>query len=452
MVTVTKKTTEALWGTLTPDQKLEQRFAAWLSPAKVKFASLEAEAEYKARVTRIIDAIQLKKTPDRVPVLPRLSLSGFPAAYCGYTAKDMMYDAEKIIDVATRCTLELQFDSKIAASAPEGRVWEILENKQRVWPGHGVADNGGVQFIEAENMKADEYDAYLWNEADFQWGTYLPRIWGAAEPLAKLTPLAQVNISRFGLPEVQTALNKLMRAGEEARRWDEKIAAANRKLTELGFPDLGGNAVPGGAPFDQIGDNLRGMRGIALDMYRQPKKLLEAIDIITTRRLARIHQNSANINQLGGGPIVRFALHRGADGFMSDEQFRTFYWPSLRQMCLALIEEGFVPQLAAQGGYSSRLEVIRDLPKGKTIWWFSYTDMERAKEVLGDIACVQGNVPLALINIGTAEETAAYCRHLIDTAGKGGGFMLGTSGGIDYTGKVENVKAMIKTAREYGVY
>ena len=62
----------------------EERFEAWLAAPGVQFASPEAEAAYKKRVKRIIDAIQLKK-PDMVPVPP--FLGEFPAAYCGYTQK-----------------------------------------------------------------------------------------------------------------------------------------------------------------------------------------------------------------------------------------------------------------------------------------------------------------------------------------------------------------------------
>ncbi|MEE8414040.1 MAG: hypothetical protein V3R96_05765, partial [Dehalococcoidales bacterium] len=71
----------------------------------------QAKADYKGRVTRIIDAIRLKKKPDRVPVI--LRMYGFPAAYCGYTQKDMWYDADKAIDAGTRCTLAFQFDIKV---------------------------------------------------------------------------------------------------------------------------------------------------------------------------------------------------------------------------------------------------------------------------------------------------------------------------------------------------
>ena len=105
----------------------------------------QTESDYKARVTRIIDAIQLKK-PDRVPVLPRFALDGFPAAYCGYTAKDMWYDVDKCIDAATRCTLELGFDVKVGASAPQGKVYEMLEEIPEPANREGLSVIRGVRY------------------------------------------------------------------------------------------------------------------------------------------------------------------------------------------------------------------------------------------------------------------------------------------------------------------
>ncbi len=77
--------------------------------------------------------------------------------------------------------------------------------------------------------------------------------------------------------------------------------------------------------------------------------------------------------------------------------------------------------------------------------------MARAKEALGGIACVAGNVPISLLNTGTPDEVGDYCKELIDVAGKGGGFMM-TSGGVIDKAKPENVRAMIEFTKEYGVY
>ena len=87
------------------------------------------------------------------------------------------------------------------------------------------------------------------------------------------------------------------------------------------------------------------------------------------------------------GHIMPFIpLHKGADGFMSDEQFRRFYWPTLRKVIIGLINEGIVPQLFAEGGYNQRLDVISDIPRGKVVWWFDLTDMARAKKMSKPIA------------------------------------------------------------------
>jgi uroporphyrinogen-III decarboxylase len=150
-------------------------------------------------------------------------------------------------------------------------------------------------------------------------------------------------------------------------------------------------------------------------------------------------------------PIVFIPLHKGADGFMSDEQFRTFYWPTLRKTLLGLIEQGTIPFLFAEGRYNSRLEAIMDLPKGSTIWLFDQSDMARAKETIGKVACIEGNMPLSLLHAGTAQQVAEQTRKLIDSAGPGGGFILDI-GAVADDGKEENLEIMIKTAKEYGVY
>ena len=45
-----------------------------------------------------------------------------------------------------------------------------------------------------------------------------------------------------------------------------------------------------------------------------------------------------------------------------------------------------------------------------------------------------------------------YCKNLIRTVGKGGGFILTTSTGLTHEAKPENVRAMIESAKKYGRY
>ena len=140
-------------------------------------------------------------------------------------------------------------------------------------------------------------------------------------------------------------------------------------------------------------------------------------------------------------------LHKGADSFMNDEQFRKFYWPSLRKVIEGLVADGFVPYLFAEGAYNSRLEAIADVPKGRTVWQFDRTDMRRAKEILGGVACIQGNVPNTLLQLGTAEEVRAYSKDLIQSVAPGGGFILDVGAVVDEA-KEENILAMLQAAKE----
>ncbi len=439
------------WDKLSPDEKLERRFAAWLGADGLDFVSPEAKAAYEARATRIRDAILLRKTPDRVPVNP--SVAHFPAYYAGLTPRDVMYDADKAIDVWTKCNLEFEPDAKFGIGVIPGQVWEIVDMKLYDWPGHGLPPDQPFQFVEGEYMKADEYDALINDPSDYWLRAFMPRTMSAFQPFSALSPFIYLRggaaihsqLARFGQPSIQEALAKLAEAGRVAMAWQQKLGRADRRLEEMGFPGFMGASTI--APFDFVGDALRGTRGVCLDMYRRPAKLHEAMKRLTPIMI----QMGVSGSRLGACPIVSIPLHKGADGFMSDDQFKEFYWPTLHELILGLVEEGLVPRIFAEGGYNTRLETIRDVPKGKTIWYFDYSDMARVKEALLDVACIMGNVPVALIHTGTPEATTAYCKQLIDTAGRGGGFILATGAGIE-RGRPENLRAMIESAKEFGWY
>ena len=445
------QTTDKQWKALSPDEKMKWRFDAWLAAKNIKFVSGEAEKEYKARVRRFSDAMMLKK-PDRVPINP--SFGGFFTGYYGYTERDVMYDADKAADAALRGTVEFPTDGKMGAGGATGTPYDLLDYKLFNWPGRRQPDTAGWQFLEAEYMSEDEYDDLIQDPSDYWLRIHMPRIFGTLVPFSRLSSavhvIEQVHVmgwvSRFGQPEMQAALEKLMEAGREALAWQQRLAPVNQKLDEMGFPSTQGGQCY--APFDFIGDTLRGTRGIITDMYRRPAKLLEALE-----RFTPIMVKMGSAAALDVCPVVSIPLHKGADGFMSDEQFRKFYWPSLLKVIEGLNKEGLVPRLFAEGGYNTRLEAIREgLPKCKTIWHFDYTDMARAKKVLGDIACLMGNVPVALMHTGTPDEVAAYCKNLIATAGKGGGYIMATGAGLGRGAKAENVRTLIDCTRKYGIY
>jgi uroporphyrinogen-III decarboxylase len=256
---------------------------------------------------------------------------------------------------------------------------------------------------------------------------------------------AGLNFIPYGLPPVQAAYKALLEAGNEALKYIGAVGAYNTQLAAAGFPTFWDG--PAKAPFDMIGDTLRGTKGIMTDMYRQPDKLLKALDTMAPL----VVKNSIASANIGGVPIVAVVMHKGADGFLSDEQYKKFYWPTFRKVLMGLSNEGIVPFCFVEGGYNSRLEIIRDIPERRVIWWFDQTDMAKAKKIIGEVACIGGNVPPDLLAIGTPEKVRDYVKKLIDTCAKDGGYILG-NGTVMEQAKPENLHAMIDTAKEYGVY
>jgi hypothetical protein len=441
---------EKRWAELSPEEKREERFKRWRSSPDVEFSSPEARKAYEARVARLVDAMQLRE-PDRVPVM--LPMMFYPAYYSGITLQTAMYDYDELRRAWLKVLHDFDMDTYSAPGIVlPGKAFEIVDYKMYKWPSHGLdPDVSSYQYIEGEYMKADEYDALIRDPSDFWLRVFLPRTFGAFEPFQKLSPftnmieIAMTSFINYGDPDVQAAFQALLEAGRETVKWKEVVDDCSRAGLAAGFPALRG--VMAKAPFDTIGDTLRGTQGIILDMYRQPDKLLEAMEKITD---ITINTAITAANAIGG-LTAAMPLHKGADGFMSIKQFETFYWPTLKRVVMALIDEGIVPLLFAEGGYNSRLEIIQDLPKGAVMWQFEQTDMARAKKILGDTACIAGNVPTSLLCMGTPQEVKEYCRQLIEVCGKGGGYIL-TGGAPVNEGNPDNLRAMMAAAKEYGVY
>ncbi|MFC1822248.1 uroporphyrinogen decarboxylase family protein [Thermodesulfobacteriota bacterium] len=333
-----------------------------------------------------------------------------------------------------------------------GDLLETLDFKQLQWPGHGLDEMSGYQFIEDEYMKADEYGRLLADPTDYIIRTHWPRVCGNLKALEKLPPLHDMisyylgldKFFDFGQPEIVEALGVLARAGKEVRKILEGAKAWSGICRDLGTPPRFGGICQ--TPFDTLSDMMRGTKGAMLDMYRQPGKVIEA-----TEKLLPMMLKMGVAAKARGVPRVFIPLHKGLDGFMSLEQFNRFYWPTLKKLIEGLIEEGCSPWVFWEGNVESRLEVIGDIPRGKAVYMFERTDVFKAKEILGDRVCIQGNVPLVILATGTPDDVKEYCKKLIDGVGKDGGFIMSSSTVLD-DAKPENIKALFEFTKEYGVY
>jgi Uroporphyrinogen decarboxylase (URO-D) len=442
------------WDRLSSSERREARFAAWMSTAGKEFATDAARATYAERVQRVKDIVDLK-TPDRVPLLP--FIGGYFANYAGITPHDVMYDYDKYAMAWKKFHLDFGMDYNMFSGAfNPGKVLDILDYKVYQWPGHGIAPTDGFQALEEEYMHEDEYDLFIADPEAYYMKVYMPRAFGALAGFGMLPtffatmelPFIPAMMVPVGIPPVQAAFKAFIEAGQAALEWAEAAGAVDAELqSQHGLAFLPGGFTK--APFDWIGDTLRGTRGVMLDLFRQPDKVLAAVDALVPIAIKVGVDTATGRNN----PFCFIPLHKGADGFMSDANFKTYYWPTWKKVILGLIDAGLVPFHLVEGGYNARLDVIvdDDIPAGSTYWNFDQTDMKVAKQKMGGWAAIAGNVPSSILHAGSVKQVEDCVKGLIDDAGADGGYAMAGGAVLDHA-RAENLHAMIETTKTYGVY
>jgi uroporphyrinogen-III decarboxylase len=407
---------------------------------------------YDERDKRLADAINLKIT-DRVPI--DMSFGYFPARYTNQPFSIVYYQPQKWLEAVKKTVVDFQPDSLFYIQGLQpGKALELIDPKTQKWPGHGVSEFHGNQAIEGEFMKASEYEMVMHDPTNFTLRYLLPRTVGSMEAFANFPDLSGGGMGQGGAmgiaealarPDMAKAIATLQEAGREIAAWRKTLPDMNAEVEKLGFP-VGGMGA-GGAPFDGVMNGYRGMQGTMIDMYRQPDKLHELIDKFLKESLDRI----ATMPYREHHKRSFMATHRGSDGFMSLKQFEEFYWPGLKKVILAAIDKGIIPCMFFEGDWTTRLEYLLELPKGKIMAHFDSTDIFRAKDVLKGHMCIRGNFPGSLLTAGTVDEVKAHAKKLIDYVGKDGGYVMCPRVVPDFA-KPENLHAMIDYTREYGVY
>ncbi len=417
---------------------------------------------YRKRVQRIEDAISLKE-PDRVPITPMSTF--YHAVQYGITKKEAMYDLEKLAEAAINVYSRYDWDEIPSFTTREGNLHDALGVKFFKWPGAAdeaqrLRDNEPFQWVEAEYMKADEYEEFFSDPTGFCIKKLIPRYYSELQAFSEFPNILGLSMGLvsvvqipyfFGIPPTQKMLKSIQKGVDSVFG----RLAVNRNyrnhFKKLGFPVANYNSSL--APFDVISDSIRGMKGTMLDMFRRPEELKKMTDMYVQ---PLIELSELLLQVIPGSKIAFMPLHRGADGFMSNKQFEEFYWPSLTKVWEGLIKIGVIPMPFIEGSYNDRLQYLEEFAKGhkgKIIYMFDKTDIIKAKELLGIYACIRGNVPASLLIAGTPQQVKDYVKLSIEGCAEGGGYLVdGGVVGIPDEAKHENVLAMTNAVHKFGVY
>jgi hypothetical protein len=374
-------------------------------------------------IERVQTAIRCEKA-DRVPMIPMFGF--FDARYKGVPLVDFVNDQDLARDLAIEVFNEFGgWDMVFASTAVTDFAFALTLPIQLQLPGRELPPDSLWQFDEKPLLQVEDYDLAIQHGFDAFAGAIFPRVRPHMDPSKFPDYMNQF----FG----QTIKDTLI--------WES-----------MGVHAFSGVAIVPPLDYFSMG---RSMKEFSFDLYRRPEKVLEAIEAITPGLIQSAIGGQMGIRQATQwGFLCNFiGATRSSGTFISPKTFEKFVWPSLRQTALALLDAGVTPLFHFDSDWGPMLEFFKDLPKGTCVLELdSVTDIFKAKEVLAGHMCLMGDVPAALLKLGTTDEVTAYVRRLCEEVGDGGGYILSTGCECPVDAKPENVRAMLEAGRAYGVY
>lgn len=362
-----------------------------------------------------IKAVVALQEPDRLPIA--LYMDAFAARYAGITLAEWVSDYEKGEAAVEKTFADLGgCDAMIRTGCPHPDSYAMGAAIRTRLPGRELPPDALWQYEEAPLMTVEDYDTIIEKGLGAFWLSYWPRI----------------GIDPAQVPTIA------------------KVVAANVKKGIDRWQGRGVQIFRGGLillPFDLF-SFARSINEFIFDLYRRPEKVLQATQACLPDMVEMAKRSAMN----AGLPRVFLGATRAASTYVSPKQFETFFFPSLRWTVDKLLEDGLMPFLHFDNDWTAFLPYFKELPRAKCILHLDgFTDIFQAKKVLGGHMCLMGDVPPALLTLGTRQQVVDYCRRLIGEVGAGG-FILAQGCTIPADAKFENVQAMVDTARTYGHY
>jgi uroporphyrinogen-III decarboxylase len=397
--------------------------------------TIDKEELYAQRLNRYVTAMR-NAIPDRIPIRP--FAAELTAVHAGYTCQEVTHDYNKAFEAVLRCCADYDWDAVVPNMV---YVWTGLAQaaglRYYAIPGIDVGPNVGFQYREPPPgeawMRREEYDELIDDPVRFLYETWLPRV------SAESSPQGAPATMRHNLALVKSAwamasyFNAFGPQVERMRRETGTVSAICGMLK---------------APLDVLADKFRGYLGLAFDLKEIPDKVLAAC------RALQPHLQYIALSGLDPTHNIPIPIwmHRGCVPFISYEDFENLYWATLKPIVESIWAQGNQVLFYAEGKWEAHLDAFAQLPAGSIVYHIDRGDYRVVHEKLGRKFCLSGGVPNALLTLGSPDQVRAYCRGLIDTMARDGGYIMDASAIMQSDARLENVKAMTDFTREYGVY
>jgi len=367
---------------------------------------------------RLAAVVALQK-PDRVLVAPLLD--HYAATYSGYTNAEIMFDGRKRIAAVIKTATELgPWDMTFLADTANATLLQMGVPIPIKLPGRDLPANATHQFHETEFLTPDDY-ALLQRKGMIRF---------MMDVMARLKP--EWKGLRGFVPLTKTMLEY---------RCHAKMVKSRGMEVAVGF-------VHPGVLYEWFSLG-RGMTAMSTDTFKRRDAILAA-GKVWAKGMADL---AILASRFVGVPRVFIGQSRASPEFISRRNFETLVLPDLEYTVNRLVAAGITPIIHSDTNWTKFFEVFLRFPARKCILELDgRSDIFKAKEILGDHMCIMGDVPATLLATGTRDEVLAYCRRLIETVGKGGGFILSSGCSLPNNAKGENVRALYEAVEKWGWY
>jgi hypothetical protein len=226
--------------------------------------------------------------------------------------------------------------------------------------------------------------------------------------------------------------------------WAEtKTGSMLQKYRDHGFGTI--CAVAGSPPFEYLCGG-RSMEKFFLDLYRIPDKVQAAMDA----SFPEIVGSTIGLAKMLGAPGAWLGGWRAASALLAPKLWDRFVWPYYVKFAHALIEAGVTPVLHWDQNWTRDLARLQELPAKKCVLNpDGLTDVRKFKELVGDRMSLLGDVPPALLTVGTPDDIRNYVRDLVRDVGPTG-LLLCPGCDAPINAKPKNMEAFVAAGREFG--
>ncbi len=366
---------------------------------------------------RMEAAVKLERL-DRIPCAPLMDIY-FPSRHKGWSTAEGLSNMRKGFQAIADVFEELGgWDGMLLPgySLPvTPHLHSGIAPGQRVFPGKELGKNDLTQYDEQVVLTHDDYEQIV----NLGWNGFLEK------NRERFNPLPAERI-------IGWAQNQMEQYKYEIEFWKTRgVRTLSGALTRSPLMIL---------------SITRSLLEMTKDIYRIPDKVEAVMDAMVDDLIA----DAIEAARISGEPGVMLIMERGGGFYYSLKIYERFEYPYMKKMVEAFAREGLITVMHLDQDYTLNLPYFKDLPPKMVVCELdSTTDIFKAKEILKGHMCIAGDVPAALTSLGTPEEVEAYCRKLIDVVGEGGGFILSSGCTVPVDCKIENLAAMVKTAKTY---